>query len=96
MGGRDAFKAVVDNQQSVSGAAKKFSVPKQTLEKRVKHGSHPGPKLPYRMRRKMHYFEYMAKHEFPLTPKMVMAFAWAIAIQSGRQHCFSDSGPTRH
>lgn len=99
---RDALKAVVDDRVSVSGAAKKFSVPRRTLDDRVKgrvrHGSCPGPKTALSKEEEgalCSYLIYMAERGFPLTPKMVMAFAWAIAIKSGRQHCFSDSGPTK-
>ena len=45
---RDALKAVVEDGKSVSGAAKRFNVPRRTLDDRVKgrvrHGSRPGPK----------------------------------------------------
>ena len=99
---RDALKAVVDDRQSVKGAAKKFNVPRRTLADRVngrvRHGSHPGPKTALSKEEEdvlCSYLIYMAERGFPLTPKMVMAFAWAIAIRCGRHHCFSDSGPTK-
>ena len=42
------------------------------------------------------YLLYMAERGFPLTPKMCMAFAWAIAIRAGKKKLFSDTGPTMH
>ena len=100
---RDALKAVVEDGKSVSGAAKRFNVPRRTLDDRVKgrvrHGSRPGPKTALSKEEEdalCSYLIYMAERGFPLTPKMAMAFAWAIAIRSGRQHCFSDSGPSKH
>ena len=39
----------------------------------------------------------MAERGFPLTTKMALAFAWAIAFQSGTQGCFNEStGPGKH
>lgn len=80
----------VKEGQSISGAAKQFDVSRRTLDDRVKgrvqHGTKPGPKAvlsPEEERGLVSYLVYMAEREFPLTPKMTMAFAWAIAVKSG-------------
>lgn len=99
---RDAIKAVVDDKQSVRSVAKKFSVSRRTLQDRVSgrvsHGNRPGPKTVLSKEEEdalCTYLIYMAEHGFLLTPKMVMAFAWAIAIRSGKSSGFSSSGPTK-
>ena len=42
------------------------------------------------------YLLYMAKQGFPLTPKMVSAFAWAIAMKVGRADRFPKTGPSKN
>ena len=97
-----AMEAVKEGQ-SVSGAAKQFGVPRRTLDDRVKgrveHGTHPGPKSVLSAEEErglVSYLVHMAQRGFPLTPKMTMAFAWAIAAKSGKKSRFSDAGPSHH
>ena len=42
------------------------------------------------------YVLYMADRGFPLTKRMVIAFAWAIAIRMNRDFRFSKNGPSKN
>ena len=98
-----AMKAVQDGEENVTSAAKKFNVPRRTLDDRIKgrvtHGTNPG-RTPVLTKEEegalVTYLLYMAERGFPLTPKMCMAFAWAVAIRAGKEQYFSDTGPTMH
>ena len=92
----------VEEGFSVNKAAKLSGVPRRTLDDRVKgrvaHGSRSGPRTVLTKEEEdalMAYLTYMAERGFPLTKKMVCAFAWAIAIRSGSGHRFSANGPSK-
>ena len=99
----NAIKAV-SNGESVAKAARDFKVPRKTLDDRVKgrvqHGTTPGPDTvltPEEERGLKEYLLYMAERGFPLSKKMALVFAWAIAIRSGKDSRFSkETGPGNH
>ena len=89
-----AIKAVQDGE-SVYSVSKKFKVPRRTLDDRikgrVKHGTNPGRKTVLTTEEEgalVNYLLYMEERGFPLTPKMCMAYAWAIAIRVGKKIAF--------
>ena len=94
----------VKQGESVRGAAIKFSVPRKTLEDRVKgrveHGCKPGPRTALSKSEEdslVSYLVFMAQRGFPLTRTMVKAFAWAIAKRSGNDERFNkELGPSEH
>ena len=78
--------AVRNEKMSIYSAAVKFSVPRKTLDDRikghVKHGTKPGPStiLSDEEEHAMEsYLFYMADHGYTLTKSMAKAYAWAIA-----------------
>lgn len=89
---------------TVSAAAQHFHVPRKTLDDRMKglvqHGTNPGPKTVLSAEEEealVQYLVYMAKRGFPLTHRMVMAFAWAIAKRAGTADRFNpEYGPGKH
>lgn len=98
-----ALKDVQEGKYSVSSAARIHQVPRRTLEDRVKgrvvHGTLPGPSTVLTNEEEkalVAYLIHMAKLGFPLTPKMTCAFAWAIAMRSGKEHLFSANGPSKN
>ena len=66
----------------------------------VQHGTNPGPKTVLSAEEEealVQYLVYMAKRGFPLTRKMVMAYAWAIAKRAGSADRFNpEYGPGKH
>ena len=88
-------------QLTVSAAAIKFSVPRKTLDDRIKgrikHGSKPGVSTALSSIEEdslVSYLIYMANRGFPLTRTMVKAFAWSIAKRCGTSNTFnSEYGP---
>jgi len=82
-------------------AATKFSVPRKTLDDRVKgrvtHGSKPGVSTALSSIQEdslVSYLIYMANRGFPLTRTMVKAFTWSIAKRCGTADRFnSEYGP---
>ena len=99
-----AMEAVFKSEMSVSRAAAAFSVPRKTLDDRIKgrveHGTKPGRSTVLTEQEEKalcSYLIYMAERGFPLTRRMVMAFAWAIALRSGKGDRFnSEIGPGEH
>ena len=98
------MKSVREESMTVSGTSNQFSVPKKTLDDRikghVKHGYKPGPSTAVTAEEESVLTAcllYMAEHGFPMTSKKAMGFAWAVSIRSGTQHRFNaDSGPGKH
>ena len=96
-----AMRAVKMGQLTVSAAAIKFSVPRKTLDDRIKgrikHGSKPGVSTALSSIEEdslVSYLIYMANRGFPLTRTMVKAFAWSIAKRCGTSNRFnSEYGP---
>ena len=87
-----AMEAVSDDKVSVSAAARCFIVPCKTLDGRMKAFVQHGPKTVLSAEEEealVQYLLYMAKRGFPLTRKMVMAFAWAIAKRTGSADRFN-------
>ena len=91
-----AFDAVKNKEASVSKAAELYSVPRKTLDDGVKgrvlHGDKSGPGTVLTSSEEdslCNYPVYMADRGFPLTRKMVMAYAWALAKKSGRADLFN-------
>jgi len=71
-----AIKAV-EGGEKVASAAKRFQVPRKTLDDRVKgrvkHGTNPGPNTALAADEESaqaNYLLYMAEHGFPLIMKM--------------------------
>ena len=96
-----AMEAVKARRMTVTAAATTFSVPRKTLDDRVKglviHGKKPGVRTVPTAKEEASYLLYMAKQGFPLTKTMVKAFAWAIAKRSGRDGRFHpEFGPGEH
>ncbi len=97
----NAMKAVNERGMAVSTAASQFSVPRKTLDDRikgrVKHGSKPGVSTALSSMEEdalESYLIYMADRGFPLSRTMVKAFAWSIAKKLGKAERFNEEyGP---
>ena len=89
---------------AVSRAATAFSVPRKTLDDKVKgrveHGTLPGRSMALTEEEEKalcRYLIYMAERGFPLARRMVVAFAWAVALCSGNGDRFNpELGPGEH
>lgn len=100
----EAMKAVKEENMTVSKAAREYHVPRKSLENRVKarveHGTPPGPKRVLNDEEEhalVEYIKYMARGGFPMTSKVICAYAWAIAKQSGKASRFNQTaGPGKH
>ena len=86
---------------NASAIARKYDVPRRSLTDRVsgrvKHGKKPGPPTAVSEdgeKALVSYLQYMAARGFPLTPKMVRAYAWAIALREGTASRFPAEGPS--
>lgn len=94
----------VKQGMSVSNASRQHSVPRKTLDDRIKgrvtHGSNPGPSTVLTAREEealASYLLYMAERGFPLTSSMARAFAWAVSLRSGTSDRFNEeTGPGKH
>ena len=82
--------AVKSGHFTITAAATQFSVPRKTLDDRIKgrvtHGSKPGVSTALTFIEEdsiVSYLIYMANHGFPLIHTMVKAFAWSIAKRCG-------------
>ena len=99
-----AMRAVQQEGKTVSAAAKQHSVPRKTLDDRIKgrviHGSNPGPSTVLTAREEdalASYLLYMAERGFPLTSHMARGFAWAVSLRSGTSDRFNEeTGPGKH
>ena len=101
----EAMKAAMHELSNKTGTAsaiaRKYSVPRRSLidhvSGRVVHGKKPGPSTAVSESGEqalVSYLQYMAARGFPLTSKMVRAFAWAIAIREGTSNRFPEGGPS--
>ena len=93
---KSAMSAVRAGQLSISAASSRFSVPRKTLDDRMKgrvaHGSKPGVSTALSLIEEdalVSYLLYMANRGFPLTRTMVKAFAWSIAKRTGKSDRFN-------
>ena len=77
-----AMSAVRDRKVTISEAAKKYNVPRKTLNDRIKerveHGSRPGPSTVLTKEEEeedglVSYLAYMAQRGFPLTRTLTKA-----------------------
>ena len=101
---RAAMEAVSGGKMNTNAAAKSFSVPRKTLDDRIKgkvrHGTKPGVTTVLSMAEEKflaNYLVYMAEKGFPLTRTMAKAFAWAIAKRTGKSDRFhTEYGPGDH
>lgn len=98
-----AMNDVKEGKLTAYAAAKKYDVPRRTLDDRLKgrvqHGTNPGPLTVLTKEEEaslVAYLLHMAQHGFPLTPTMTKAFAWAIAICYGKGDRFSEVGLSMH
>ena len=85
-----AMDAVKSGHFIITAAATQFSVPRKTLDDRIKgrvtHCSKPGVSTALTSIEEeslVSYLIYMANRGFPLTGTMVKAFAWSIAKRCG-------------
>ena len=85
-----AMDAVKSGRFTITAAATQFSVPRKTLDDRIKgrvtHGSKPGVSTALTSIEEeslVSYLIYMVNRGFPLTRTMVKAFAWSIAKRCG-------------
>ena len=88
-----AMEVVEGKKMNIHQAAKHFSVPRKSLENRVKkrvvHGTNPGPAPVLNNEEEdalVEYIRYMARGGFPMTRKIVCAYALAIARKVGKNH----------
>ena len=99
-----AMNAVEKKETTIYSAAARFSVPRKTLDDRIKgrfkHGTSPGPVTALTLEQEealFSYLFYIADHGYPLTRTMVKAYGWAIAKKSGNgEHCNKEFGPGEH
>ena len=99
-----AIPGVQQEGMPVGAAAREFSVPRKTLDDRLKGGVRPGSNpVPSTVLSSedetalASYFLYMSKHGFPLTSSMARAYAWAISLRSGMHNRFNkETGPGKH
>ena len=99
-----AMRAVQEEGKTVTAAAKQHSVPRKTLDDRIKgrvtHGSNPGPSTVLTAREEdalASYLLYMAERGFPLMSNMARAFAWAVSMRSGTSDRFNEeTGPGKY
>ena len=99
-----AIEAVSAGGMTITASSRVFSVPRKTLDDRLKghvtHGRKPGVKTAFTSEEEsslVRYLLYMAERGFPLTRTMAKAFAWAIAKLSGNDCRFSKNyGPSEH
>ena len=97
-----AIEAVSSGGMTITASSRVFSVPRKTLDDRLKghvtHGRKPGVKTALTSEEEsslVRYLLYMAERGFPLTRTMTKAFAWAIAKRSGNDCRFSKNyGPS--
>ncbi len=96
--------AVSSSEMTITASSRAFSVPRKTLDDRVKghvtHDKKPVIKNVLSAEEEsslVQYLLYMAQRGFPLTRTMTKAFAWAISKRSGTDNRFSKSdGPGEH
>ena len=99
-----AMEAVRSNTMKVTQAARHYSVPRKSLENRVKnrvvHGTASGPVRVLDKEEEsalVEYIRYMAKGGFPMTRKIVCAYAFSIVKKNGRASRFNlETGPGIH
>ena len=99
-----ALESVNKKALTVAQAATMYNVPRKMFDDRVKgqvaHGTNPGRDTVLSATEEKalcNYLVYMAERGFPLTHSMVMAFAWAIALRSGKgSHFNPELGPGEH
>jgi len=82
----EAMKAMESKKMNVSEASREYSVPRKSLENRIKkrvvHGTLPGPRRVLNDEEDqalVEYMKYMARGGFPMTRKITCTYAWAIA-----------------
>ena len=97
------MEAVSSKSMNVSKTARHYSVLRKSLENRIKnrttHGINPGPSRVLSKEEEeglVEYIKYMAKGGFPMTSKIICAYAWVISKRNGKSSRFSDSGPSWH
>ena len=80
-----AMNAVEKKEMTIYSAAARFSVPRKTLDDRmkghVKHGTNPGPRTvftPEQDEALVSYLFSMADHGYSLTQTMVKAYGWPL------------------
>ena len=94
----------VEKGTTASEASRQFSIPRKTLDDRVKgrveHGSNPGPNTALTAEEEkalVAYLFYMSERGFALTVNMARAFPWAVSFRSGSNSRFNeDTGPGKH
>ena len=98
-----AIGDVKDHSLTVTTAARKYNVPRKTLDDRIKgkvvHGTHPGVSTVLTAKEEsalVVYLVYMAQRGYPLTRTLTKAFAMAIAVRSGNEGRFGKEGPSGH
>ena len=99
-----AINAVEKKEMTIYSAAARSSVPRKTLDNRikgcVKYSTSPGPVTTLTLEQEealVSYLSYMADHGYPLTRTMVKAYGWAIAKKSGNGERFNkEFGPGEH
>ena len=97
-----AMAAVLESKMKCGSAAKKFNVPRKSLENRIKgrvqHGTKSGPATslsPQEETSLVEYIKYMCSRGFPITKKICKVYAWAIIKRSGRKTSTNpDKGPS--
>ena len=100
----EAAMRAVQEGMTVSAAAKRFQIPRKTLDDwvkgRVQHGTNPGASTALTAAEEnalATYLLYMEERGFPFTIKMAQAFAWAVSVGSGTQERFNtETGPGKH
>jgi len=95
-----AIDSVRNEKMTISAAARKHSVPRKSLDNRikgrVKHGVKPGPATTLTAEEEtalLEYIRYSASRGFPMTKQICKAYAWSIGRASGRNFN-TEKGPS--
>lgn len=93
------MEALSSNSMKVAESAKHFSIPRKSLESRIKkhvtHGKNPGPpRVLSHEEGFVEYKKYMARGRFLITSKFISAYAWAISKRNGKSLRCSANGPS--
>ena len=98
---KSAIKSVEEKKLSVSAAARKYDIPRQTLSDKVKskHNGTYGGRTALSTDDEnvlVEYIKYMGAVGHPLNVSEIKAFAWSVGKRSSNPECFGENGPSKN